>query len=184
MRGRKGKVDMVNKKDLRAGVLKMREVAELLSGWADDMERSLEKKSGRKTVAADAAVTEAAEAAEAAPVDVVSEPAQEAAGDAVAPPEPAAQPSFEDVRTLLVAKSAAGCRTQVLALIRSYGAEKLSEVDPAHYADLVVAAAALGEPLSTAGGGNLERGEVSRNERSVQRTVATIEDAVGDGDAG
>ena len=141
MRGRKGKVDMVNKKDLRAGVLKMREVAELLSGWADDMERSLEKKSGRKTVAADAAV---AETAEAAPVDVVSEPAPEAAGDAVAPPEPAVQPSFEDVRTLLAAKSAAGCRTQVLALIRSYGAEKLSEVDPAHYADLVVAAAALG----------------------------------------
>ena len=140
MRGRKGKVDMVNKKDLRAGVLKMREVAELLSGWADDMERSLERKSGRKAVAADAAV---AETAEAAPVDVVSEPASEAAGDAVAPPEPAVQPSFEDVRTLLAAKSAAGCRTQVLALIRSYGAEKLSEVDPAHYADLVVAAASL-----------------------------------------
>ena len=174
MRGRKGKVDMVNKKDLRAGVLKMREVAELLSGWADDMERSLgeppatagggsiaggevtrnkrsvrgtvapiegaDKKSGRKAVAADAVV---AETAEAAPVDVVSEPASEAAGDAVAPPEPAVQPSFEDVRTLLAAKSAAGCRTQVLALIRSYGAEKLSEVDPAHYADLVVAAAAL-----------------------------------------
>ena len=144
IRGRKGKVDMVNKKDLRAGVLKMREVAELLSGWADDMERSLEKKSGRKAVAEDAAVTEAAEAAEAAPVDVVSEPAPEAAGDAVAPPESTVQPSFEDVRTLLAAKSAAGCRTQVLALIRSYGAEKLSEVDPAHYADLVVAAAALG----------------------------------------
>ena len=113
MRGRKDKVDMVNKKDLRAGVLKMREVAALLSGWADDMERSLEKKSGRKTVAADAAVAETAEAAEAAPVDVVSEPAPEAAGDAVAPPESVVQPSFEDVRTLLAAKSAAGCRTQV-----------------------------------------------------------------------
>ena len=110
MRGRKGKVDMVNKKDLRAGVLKMREVAELLSGWADDMERSLEKKCGRKTVAVDAAV---AEAAEAAPVDVVSEPAPEAAGDAVAPPESVVQPSFEDVRTLLAAKSAAGCRTPI-----------------------------------------------------------------------
>ena len=144
MRGRKGKVDMVNKKDLRAGVLKMREVAALLSGWADDMERSLEKKSGRKTVAADTAVAETAEAAEAAPVDVVSEPAPEAAGDAVAPPESVVQPSFEDVRTLLAAKSAAGCSTQVLALIRSYGAEKLSEVDPAHYADLITAAALLG----------------------------------------
>ena len=31
---------MANKKDLRAGIEKMREVAELLSGWADDMERS------------------------------------------------------------------------------------------------------------------------------------------------
>ena len=38
---------MANRKDFRGSIEKMREVAELLSGWADDMERSLEKKSGR-----------------------------------------------------------------------------------------------------------------------------------------
>ena len=121
---------MANKKDLRAGIEKMREVAELLSGWADDMEASLEKKSGgRKAAAA---------AVEAPAADPEPAPAEAAAPAAVAPP------SFEEVRGLLAAKSAAGCRTQVLALIRSYGAEKLSEVDPAHYADLMEAAASLG----------------------------------------
>ena len=65
--------------------------------------------------------------------------------ETVAESEPVSvQPSFEEVRGLLAAKSAAGCRTQVLALIRSYGAEKLSEVDPAHYADLMEAVASLG----------------------------------------
>ena len=36
---------MVNRKDLRAGVEKMREVAQLLTEWANDMESSLTKKS-------------------------------------------------------------------------------------------------------------------------------------------
>ena len=31
---------MVNKKDLRGGIVKMREVAQLLTGWADDLEAS------------------------------------------------------------------------------------------------------------------------------------------------
>ena len=127
---------MANKKDLRAGIEKMREVAELLSGWADDMEASLEKKSGGRKAAA---ATMEAVPEEAAPaVDPEPTPAEAAEPAAVAPP------SFEEVRGLLSAKSAAGCRTQVLALIRSYGAEKLSEVDPAHYADLMEAAASLG----------------------------------------
>ncbi len=106
---------MAKKKDLREGIVKMREVAELLSGWADDLERSVEKETERKPAAETAAVKEV--------------------------PAP---PSFEEVRGLLAAKSAAGCRTQVLALIQSYGVEKLSEVDPAHYAELLAAAALLG----------------------------------------
>ena len=128
---------MANKKDLRGGIEKMREVAELLSGWADDMEASLEKKSGGRKAAV-ATVTE-----ETAPevADPVPAPVAAVESDAPAAVVP---PSFEEVRGLLAAKSAAGCRTQVLALIRSYGAEKLSEVDPAHYADLMEAAASLG----------------------------------------
>ena len=157
---------MANRKDFRGSIEKMREVAELLSGWADDMERSLEKKTGGKKAT------------------------EEVAAEIVVPVEAAAEsavpvvPSFEELRGLLAAKSAAGYRAQVLALIRSYGVEKLSEVDPEHYAELMEAAAGLGEPLPAAGGGNSGRGEVSRNERSVRGTVATIEDAVGDPDAG
>ena len=129
---------MANKKDLRGSIEKMREVAELLSGWADDMERSLEKKTVRKTAGT------VAENADAAPAPALSEVAEPAvAEEPVAPAVPTA-PSFEEVRGLLAAKSAAGCRTQVLALIRSYGAEKLSEVDPAHYAELMEAASGLG----------------------------------------
>ena len=129
---------MANKKDLRGSIEKMREVAELLSGWADDMERSLEKKTVRKTAGT---VAEDADAASAPASVEVAEPA--VAEEPAVPAVPVA-PSFEEVRGLLAAKSAAGCRTQVLALIRSYGAEKLSEVDPAHYAELMEAAALLG----------------------------------------
>ena len=43
---------MVNKKDLRGGIEKMREVAQLLTGWADDLERSLEAGKKKKPAAA------------------------------------------------------------------------------------------------------------------------------------
>ena len=113
---------MVNKKDLREGIVKMREVAELLSGWADDMEHSLEKK-GRKAAADAAAV-------------VTETPAAHPVGPEEKPVEAKAEVKYEDLRSLLAEKSAAGYRTQVIALIRSYGAEKLSEVDKSCYADL------------------------------------------------
>lgn len=122
---------MVDKKNLRGGAEKMREVAQLLCLWADDLETAAEKK-GRKK-AADAAVESAAE---------------EAAAEAAAPAaeEAAAQVEirYEDLRGLLAEKSAAGYRTQVIALINSFGAEKLSGVDPAHYGELYQAASGLG----------------------------------------
>ncbi len=119
VRDRKVDVCMANKKDLRGSIEKMREVAELLTGWADDMERSLKNKANRKDDGS----------------EVVSE---KGTVSGVTPP------SFEELRGLLAAKSAGGYRTQVLALIQSYGAGKLSEVDPSHYADLMEAAAGLG----------------------------------------
>lgn len=124
---------MVNKKDLRGGIEKMREVAQLLSGWADDMESSLEAK--EKKTAADAP-----SAAEAAPAGKVA-PAPSA--DA-APAAPAELPEAESVRTVLAAKCAAGFRTQVQALINSFGAAKFSEVAPEHYPALLEAVAGLG----------------------------------------
>lgn len=54
----------------------------------------------------------------------------------VAPSKPAVKAlTIEDVRPVLARKSIEGHNVQ--ALILKYGAKKLSEVDPAHYADLL-----------------------------------------------
>ena len=54
----------------------------------------------------------------------------------VTPPKPAEKKlTIEDVRPVLAKKSIEGHNVQ--ALILKYGAKKLSEVDPAHYADLL-----------------------------------------------
>ena len=54
----------------------------------------------------------------------------------VAPLKPAVKAlTIEDVRPVLARKSIEGHNVQ--ALILKYGAKKLSEVDPAHYADLL-----------------------------------------------
>ena len=121
---------MVNKKDLRGGIEKMREVAQLLTGWADDLERSLEAgKKKKPAAAADVApAVETAPAAETVPVESASAPA----------------PTADAVRAELAAKCAAGFRTQVQALINSFGAAKFSEVSPEHYPALLEAVAGLG----------------------------------------
>ena len=128
---------MVNKRDLRGGIEKMREVAQLLSGWADDMEHSLEAEKNKKAAAAEAAPDgEAVPVASAVSADA---PAASASAAAVAP-----APSADAVRAELAAKCAAGFRTQVQALINSYGAAKFSEVAPEHYPALLEAVACLG----------------------------------------
>ena len=54
------------------------------------------------------------------------------------PPKPAEQPlTIEAVRKVLAQKSVDGHTAEIQALLRKYGAEKLSRVDPAHYADLL-----------------------------------------------
>ena len=59
-------------------------------------------------------------------------------------PEPA-QPTvtLEEVRAVLAEKSVAGHRAEVQALIREFGADKLSAVDPSRYADLKAKAEVL-----------------------------------------
>lgn len=44
---------------------------------------------------------------------------------------------LEDVRSVLAQKSIEGHTAEIQALIRKYGADKLSQVDPAHYSDLL-----------------------------------------------
>ena len=52
--------------------------------------------------------------------------------------KPAAkQLTLEEVRKVLAQKSVEGHTSQVQFLIRKYGADKLSQVDPACYADLL-----------------------------------------------
>jgi hypothetical protein len=131
---------MTDKKDLRGGIAKMREVAQLLTGWADDLEGSLET-AKKKKVAADKAV-----AADAAPAAEASVPAAQAvpAAEPVASAEPPAPPSTDEVRAVLAAKCAAGFKAQVEAVINSFGAAKLSGVAPEHYPALLEMVADLG----------------------------------------
>ena len=134
---------MTDRKDLRGSIEKMRDVAQLLNGWADDLESSLEAGKKKKTAAADKAP---AEAPAAAPVEAVVETTEEARvkATAKAPAETPAPSSPDSVRAVLAAKCAAGYRAQVQALINSFGASKFSEVAPEHYPALLEAVAGLG----------------------------------------
>ena len=51
--------------------------------------------------------------------------------------------TLEDVRSVLAAKSVQGHTAAVQALIHKHGVEKLSQVDPAQYSDLLTEAEAL-----------------------------------------
>lgn len=50
---------------------------------------------------------------------------------------------LEDVRKVLAQKARAGLTDEVRALIQKYGADRLSEVDPVHYAALLADAEVL-----------------------------------------
>lgn len=131
---------MTDKKDLRGGIAKMREVAQLLTGWADDLEGSLEAGKKKKVAADKAVVADAASAADVAVPAAQAVPVAEPA----APAEPSAPPSTDEVRAVLAAKCAAGFKAQVQAVINSFGAEKLSGVAPEHYPALLEMVADLG----------------------------------------
>ena len=64
------------------------------------------------------------------------------------PPAPAAPPpkaiTMEEVRAVLAERSHDGYTDQVRGLLQKYGAEKLSGVDPKHYAALLKDAEVLG----------------------------------------
>ena len=52
-------------------------------------------------------------------------------------PEPKPAPTLEQVRAVLAEKSRAGHTAAIRELLRKYGAEKLSLVDPKHYEALL-----------------------------------------------
>ena len=53
-------------------------------------------------------------------------------------------PSLEDVRHKLILAAQAGFSAEVKALITKYGADRLSAVDPSHYAALLAEVDAIG----------------------------------------
>lgn len=53
-------------------------------------------------------------------------------------------PTLEDVRALLAVKSQNGMTAKVKGLITKYGGNKLSDVDPKYYADIIRDAEVLG----------------------------------------
>ena len=137
---------MLNKKDLRSGVKMMRLVSLLLSEWADDMESSLDKKEGQdpekrvpEEQVSEERETEKQETAKNVVSGVASDAVDEESALVAVPP-----PTFMEVQGLLAGKSASGYRTQVQALLRSYGVKKLSEVEPSRYAELAAAVKRIG----------------------------------------
>ena len=70
------------------------------------------------------------------------------------------------------------CPREEISRFRSAPLEMTLEMRDAPGVHVVISTKAegrVGEPLTTASGGNIVRGEVNRNERSVLWTVATIE---------
>lgn len=68
-------------------------------------------------------------------------------GAVTSEPEPEAKPepplTVEDIRPILARISRKGHGDEIRALIHEYGAEKLSDVDPAHLRDLLAEVEAL-----------------------------------------
>ena len=132
---------MVDKHDLRGSIEKMREVAQLLALWAADMERSLGVQGNPPRISLPRSRRPASGPAPEQATVKIPVPAAE---DVSSAPDPVPAVTFDQVRSVLAAKCAAGYRTQVQALINSFGASRFSEVDPSHYAELVEAAEKLG----------------------------------------
>ena len=66
------------------------------------------------------------------------------ATEAPAKKEPKPELKLEDVRAVLAEKSRAGHTAEVRALLKKYGAAKLSEIDPANYEALLQGAEVIG----------------------------------------
>jgi len=73
------------------------------------------------------------------PVEVTGE----VTGEVTPAPAPAPAVTLEQIRAICAAKSNFGKVAEVKALLKQFGATKLTDVDPAKFADLLTAAEAL-----------------------------------------
>ena len=69
--------------------------------------------------------------------------AGEVTGEVTPAPAPAPAVTLEQIRAICAAKSNFGKVAEVKALLKQFGATKLTDVDPAKFADLLTAAEAL-----------------------------------------
>ena len=67
----------------------------------------------------------------------IEKPVKEEPKDAAAPKKEKKVYSFEEVRAVLAAKSRDGHTDEVKAVISSFGVEKLSDIDPSKYEELL-----------------------------------------------
>lgn len=77
--------------------------------------------------------------------EVTGEVTREVTREVTPAPAPAPAPAvtLEQVRAVCAAKSNSGKAAEVKALLKQFGAAKLTDVDPAKFADLLTAAEAL-----------------------------------------
>ena len=67
----------------------------------------------------------------------------QAEDDSASPPEP--ELTLEQVRAVLADKSRQGYTAEIRALLQKYGANKLSQIDPSHYKELLENAEVLAD---------------------------------------
>ena len=77
-------------------------------------------------------------------VDVLEEFVQSSEGEEPLSEEKSKEPTLEEVRTVLAKLSVAGHSAAVKSLIAKFGAAKLSELAPEHYAALLKEAEKIG----------------------------------------
>ena len=121
---------MLDKKDLRGAAMLFRDLAQLLTEWADDLERSFQGKRTDEEEGSGSGSDSAPGKRKPAGYASKESAADEAEGKTFTLPE---------VRAILAEKCAAGFGTQVKSLIESYGAYSLREVPAERYGELLEA---------------------------------------------
>jgi len=127
---------MVNKKDLRGGIVKMREVAQLLNEWANDLEATFQGQEADEWEVS---------GAEPGPAEKKKRAAKPVCPESAAVKDERKALTLPEVRSVLAEKCAAGFGAQVKGLIESYGASTLKEVPAEKYEELLEAVKGLGD---------------------------------------
>lgn len=133
-------------KELSEEIEELRHCGEILIDISETLRQMFSGTGGAEPEAEEAVETAAKAAA-----DRKAEPAAGGNADRAAVSEPSADAekkskpvTLSEVRAVLAEKSRKGFTAEVRGLLQKYGAEKLSEVDAARYADLMADAEVLG----------------------------------------